>query len=249
MKIILANQYKNESSRIEEWIRYHKEIGIVDFVLVDDHSVDNSKDIAKSINDINIEILENEQAELSFNGGINTEKYRGSTQLAKTICNNFIRIHEYCYAKYGEEIIIGFFDIDEFIFSEKELDIPKTINDFIKDEPVISLYSLEVNSDKFEVGSEWITLQTTNSMSMENKLKSTRDTVIKSFQNLSFKNKIDFFTPCFNFNNFYNYGAIIHNGGINDETKKPHYSDLAFLHYRKPIYDPTKNIKLCDKKK
>jgi len=244
MKIILANQFKNESLRIEEWLRYHKELGFNDFVLMDDHSNDNSIEIAKSINGINVEVLSRIDAELSFKGAVDTDLYRGNSNFAEMISRSFMIIHEHVYKKYGNNSIIGFFDIDEFIFSEEELDVIKTIVNEIKDLPVLSLWGFEVNSDKFQVNGKWITLQTTNSMSMNNKLKSTKSTNIKSFQNLMFKHKTNFFNDCLTFKN---YGGIIHNGGINDQNYPPDCSKLAFLHYRKPIYDPIVNLPLCDK--
>ena len=42
MNIVLANQFKNEQNRLKEWLAYYKELKICDFILVDDHSSDNS---------------------------------------------------------------------------------------------------------------------------------------------------------------------------------------------------------------
>lgn len=243
MKIILANQFKNEALRIEEWLKYHQELGFKDFVLMDDNSNDDSIKIAKSINNINVDILTFKNNRTAFNGSIDTDRYRGSTEFAKNISDSFIKIHNYCYDKYGKDVVIGFFDVDEFIFSENNLDITSFIKEKINDLPVLSIFGFEVNSNNFNVNNGWVTLQTTLSMSYENKLKSTKKTNIKSFQNLNFKDKISFFEPCLKYGN---YGGIIHNGGVNDENVPPNYLDLAFLHYRYPIYDPETNIPLCN---
>jgi len=242
MKIILANQFKNEEKRIQEWILYHKSLGIKDFCLVNDYSTDKSIELIKSIHDVNVDILNSDCPELLyFKNSEMTEIYKGNVLLAHNIITNFKKIHNFCLNKYGENIIIGYFDVDEFIFSNSNYDVIETILKNIKDWPVLSLHSLEVDSTKFTLNS-WVTLQTTKAMSEKSKFKSTRATTKKSFQNLSLR------SLCNNFN-YYNLeiGSYIHNGGVpEDKTYTIPINELAFLHYRNPVYDPEINIPLCD---
>lgn len=238
MRIILANQYKNESKRILEWILYHKTLGIKDFILVDDYSTDNSIEIAESIDGINVEIIPSIRKPTRHYNGEFTNAYQFDSVLHYNIAANFKNVFEVCKEKYGKECIIGYYDIDEFLFSpllsEDDFDITKIILDEIKDWPVLSLHCFEVNSDKFNLDS-WITLQTTNTTNEKNRKISPRYECIKSFTNLSFIDKIDFFTDDSNY---------IHAGGIKDNYKDTHNvvetNKLAYMHYRKPMYDPEK---------
>jgi hypothetical protein len=242
MNIVIGNQFKNEQDRLEEWLLYYRELGIKDFILVNDHSTDNSVEIIKSIKDVNVNILNSQTNPLQFYNGNNTDKYRGNLQLAYNIILNFTRIHNYCLKHYGKNTALGFFDVDEFIFTNTPDLVTNVIKKLIHENPVLSIYSLEVNSEKFDLNS-WVTLQTTESMSIENRLKSTRAGVVKSFQNLNFVEIIDFF------NDYepYDVGIPIHWGATKIPRDFPDTELLAFLHYRKPIYDPIINIPLCDK--
>lgn len=75
MRIILANQFKNESLRIVEWLEYHRDRGIHDFILVDDHSTDDSVQKIQSVKGISAKILSSELPPLEFLNSQDTEAY------------------------------------------------------------------------------------------------------------------------------------------------------------------------------
>jgi hypothetical protein len=155
---------------------------------------------------------------------------------------NYKQIHKYCLDVYGKDTYLGFFDVDEFIFYKKykEKSLISVIEENIKNKPVMSLGSLEVNSDFFDLNKpEWITQQTTKAISFENKCKGTRKETVKSFQNLS-HNSVFYQSPDIM------YGYHIHYGGVTpDLCSFIPLEECAFLHYRMPIYHPEINKPLC----
>lgn len=244
MIIVLANQFKNEEARLQEWLLYHKTLGITNFVLVDDHSTDRSVEIINSIKGINVDIIKSEFSPIQcFSNSKDTNRYAGNGSLAMNIAQNYKIIHDFVVKKYGTECYLGYFDVDEFIFSKNNEDIIKILNDNAENYPTLMLSSLEVNSFKFNTVDGWLTLQTTNSMSEENRQKSTRSETIKSFQNLKLKDQFNFFENI----QYYNIGIFIHAGAIHpSKGKYINPNNLAFLHYRHPMYSPEINANLCD---
>lgn len=244
MKIVLCNQFKNESARLKEWLLYNKFLGISDFILIDDHSTDNSIEIIHSIKNINVHILKSQTQNLGYVNSNDTNSYAGNSDLAKNIIQNFKTAHSYCLSNYGKNTYLGFFDVDEFIFYKdyENIKITKIIESLIQDKPILCLGSLEVNSDLFSLESdEWVTQQSTNAISFENKKISTRAETVKSFQNLNYHDLSIFYKPPIKM-----YGYHIHyGGGLPSECAYAPLESFAFLHYRKPMYNPEINKKLC----
>jgi hypothetical protein len=226
MKIVLCNQFKN------------------DFILIDDYSKDNSIEIIKSIKDINVHILKATTPETSFENSKDTNAYAGISSLAVNIIKNFQRAHKFCLEIYGNDVYLGFFDVDEFLFYPEypNKKIIEIIDNNFDNKPVLCVGSLEVDSDLFDLNKEWITQQTTRGMSFKTKFEGTRRETVKSFQNLKYNDLSIFYNIPIHL-----YGHHIHHGGV--EPKNCNFLPLetcAFLHFRKPMYDPDINRKLCN---
>lgn len=262
MNIVLANQFKNESPRLIEWLTYYRDRGITDFVLCDDGSSDNSLDRIRSVSGIECLVFRSSSPESNFYNSSQTESYRGNYQLAVSISYNFKRAHALTLEKYGRNTILGFFDVDEFLLGETK-NLRDTIEKETADHLLVSICSFEVDSDRFTVGSNIPILnQTTRSMSTKNRYASERKSS-KSFVNLSLdtENRVQSA-------DIHLVGQNIHCGGIDvgavfgvDCVQHPkEESDewicggwklsapnkIKFLHYRSPSYISRSNSHLFD---
>jgi hypothetical protein len=243
MKIVLANQFKNEEKRLEEWLLYNKALGVTDFILVNDHSTDNSLNIIKNIKGITVHVLTSEYPpDNRMYSSIDTQKYANGGWVAGTIAKNFIKIHEFCIKKYGREVFLGFFDVDEFIFFDtNKTTLLDLVKNNIENYPVFGLSSTEVNCDTFNVDGSWLTLQNYVATSPETQAISTRGGTAKVFQNLNYPDLTIFYK------NKNDVGGIVHCGGVEMSQVKYYPRELcAFLHFRKPMYSPEINRKLCN---
>lgn len=189
MRIILANQFKNESLRIVEWLEYHRGQGIHDFILVDDHSSDDSVEKIKSVTGIRTKILPSELPSLEFLNSQDTEAYRGNERLAKVIVLNFNKVFQYVRQYYDRNTVLGFIDFDEFLFSDaSQKSVATLLAENIQSYAVMSVSSFEVDSRKFHVTNGPVLTQTTRSMSVKSRALSSRNFVVKSFINFSSPN-------------------------------------------------------------
>ena len=189
MRIILANQFKNESLRIVEWLEYHRDQGIYDFILVDDHSTDDSVEKIKSVTGIRATVLPSELPPLKFMNSQDTEAYRGNERLAKVIVLNFNKVFQYVKEHYHQNTVLGFIDFDEFLFADaSQKSVATLIAENIESYAVMSVSSFEVDSRKFHVTNGSVLKQTTRSMSVKSRALSTRNFVVKSFINFSSPN-------------------------------------------------------------
>lgn len=242
MKIVLANQFRNESKRLKEWLIYNKQLGIKDFILINDNSTDESLSVINSIKEIKVHVLNSERSNTKYYNSTDTNKYAGDSNLAESMIFNFKKAHEFCLETYGRNTYLGFFDVDEFIFFEKYKN--KNLNEILylgKDFPSICLDSFEVNSDLFEINEKWVTQQTTVGISYENKNESSRKGVVKSFQNLNYSDINVFYKS-----ELHMYGYHIHYGGVEPQNCFYMNSKICgFLHYRKPMYHEEINKVLC----
>lgn len=264
MNIVLANQFKNESSRLVEWLTYYRDRGITHFILCDDGSTDDSQDRIRSVSGIECLVFQSSTFGSPFLNSTQTESYRGNHTLAVNISANFKKAHSLAIEKYGKDTILGFFDVDEFLVGET-----RNIRDVVEQETrnhlLVSVCSFEVDSDRFNVRSPTPLLnQTTRSMSTENRYVSERGTTFKSFANLSLdaSNTVQYA-------NLNLVGYNIHAGGIDlnavfgtDMPIQPMRGDdewchggwklsapnkIKFLHYRSPSYISRSNFHLFDK--
>jgi hypothetical protein len=186
MKIILTNQFKNESLRIVEWLEYYRDRGIKDFILINDNSTDDSIQKINSVPNISVTIINSDLPEVNFFSSNQTEKYRDNEELQKSIVHNFNRVFNLVKSYADNNLILGFIDVDEFIFSSKDNEnISDLIIDEIKSYAVISLSSYEVDSRLFDLKSGSLLAQCTRSMTTEKRLACTRNWITKSFINFS----------------------------------------------------------------
>jgi hypothetical protein len=81
MKIILTNQFKNESLRIVEWLEYYRDRGIEDFILINDNSTDDSVQKINSVPNVSVTIISSDLPEVNFFSSDQTEKYRDNEEL------------------------------------------------------------------------------------------------------------------------------------------------------------------------
>ena len=244
MNVILCNQFKNEALRLKEWLLYNKEIGVSNFILINDHSTDDSIDIIKSIKDITVHIINAKTPQTTFNNSRDTNSYQGDLTLAANLIINYRYAHNFCLNTYGRDTYLGFFDVDEFIFyreypNKNLLDI---IENKFDNKPVLCIGSLEVDSNLFDINARYITKQTTRAMSFENKSKGTRSATVKSFQNLQYNDLTLFYKEP-----LHEYGIHIHQGGVTEiHCAYMPLNKCAFLHYRSPMYNPDINRQLCN---
>jgi hypothetical protein len=266
MNIVIANQFKNESKRIPEWLEYYRDRGITEFVLVDDNSTDNSLEAINSVRGVNVSVLKSDSSNLSYQNSIDTERYRGDTSLAHSMSLNFRKVHKYVLDKYETNTILGFFDVDEYIVGETS-DLNKIIRETISQYLMVSLCSFEIDSDTIDLDSNTPLLkQTTRSTSTLGRTKCTRRNTIKSFANLSRDDSNVIFSAPID-----RYGESIHACGVPSiifDGMLDHYANqpksdtdenvtdgrlllaqpkhLKFLHYRVPSYDLKINKPLFD---
>lgn len=232
MEIILANQFRNEAPRLEEWLRYHAELGVDRFVLADDGSTDASRDIAESTG-LNVEFITPPSTCAVWSSDA-TEAYRGSDRLARSIVSSFKFIQGRVQSR-NRDCALGFFDVDEFLFVPDRRPLREVLAEEIAGAKALVVPSYEVHSGMFTVGASWVTRQTTRSMSDKNRQQCTRHAVGKSFQNMQFDGHWERPDE--------EYGVHIHYGGMVSPTPS---KALRFLHYRSPMYDFPFNSKLCD---
>jgi len=181
MKIVLASQFKNEAIRAVEWLEYYKARGIVDFILCDDHSTDDSIARINSVEGIKVKHFSSQSVPTRFSGSSDTELYKWDLEHPQNQHTNFRRMFAYACEHYGPDTAIGFLDMDEFIFTNRDAPLHQVISEKIKPYAVMSICSFEVDSRTFELNGSNLLDQTTRSMSVENRAISTRRTTVKSF--------------------------------------------------------------------
>lgn len=272
MRIVIANQFKNESKRLRDWLEYYRDRGVTEFVLFDDHSTDGSREVIESVDGIHAVVMNSPFDALSFHNGKDTEAYKGDVSLALAISSNFRIIHNFVKKNYGPNTLLGFFDVDEYIVGYDK-DLGKIIRSVASDWLMTSLCSFEIDSDYIDLNSDVPMIkQTTRTTSTINRTRCTRSTTVKSFinlgredSNLAFSAPIDA------------VGESIHCCGIpswhlyfneKNQSVRGHYKNqpqtddegysvdgrlllappnvLKFLHYRKPAYDLETNKPLFD---
>ena len=267
MNIVIANQFKNESRRIPEWLEYYRDRGITEFVLVDDNSTDNSLEAINSVKGVNVSVLKSDSTNLPFQNSLDTERYKGDVSLAESISRNFRKIHKYVLGKYGTNTILGFFDVDEYIVGETS-DLNKIIRETVSQYLMVSLCSFEIDSDTINIDSNTpLIKQSTRSTSTFGRTKCTRWSTVKSFANLSREDSDTIFSVPINY-----YGESIHGCGVPSKMYSAnnvgHFMNqpksdtdeevtdgrlllaqpnrLKMLHYRIPSYDLQINKPLFD---
>ena len=209
MKIVLASQFKNEAVRAVEWLEYYRDRGISDFILCDDHSTDHSLERINSVSGITVTHFSSQSEPTRFTGSSDTELYKWDLEHPQNQHTNFRRMFTYACEHYGPDTAIGFLDMDEFIFTNSDLPLVQVISEKIKPYAVMSICSFEVDSRTFELNGIKLVDQSTHSMSVESRVKSTRRTSVKSLIHLGHPlHKFAFTEP------IPEIGAGIHTAGL-----------------------------------
>ncbi|ABP33558.1 glycosyltransferase family 2 protein [Polynucleobacter asymbioticus] len=209
MKIVLASQFKNEAVRAVEWLEYYKARGIVDFILCDDHSTDDSIARINSVEGIKVKHFSSQSVPTRFSGSSDTELYKWDLEHPQNQHTNFRRMFAYACEHYSSDTAIGFLDMDEFIFTNSDVPLHQVITEKIKPYAVMSICSFEVDSRTFVLNGSNLLDQTTRSMSVESRARSTRRTTVKSFIQLGHPlSKYAFTEP------ISEIGAGIHTSGL-----------------------------------
>jgi Glycosyl transferase family 2 len=104
MELAISTMTKNQGSRLEEWIRYHNKLGFNKFIIFLDNCNDNSEEVLKSIEDIEIIIYKTENFDRSINRLYWIKK---SHKMYDYVLENFVNLDW-----------IGFIEVDEFIFPQ-----------------------------------------------------------------------------------------------------------------------------------
>lgn len=234
--------FKNEALRLKEWLTYHYVCGFKNYVLIDDHSTDASRSVIKEVtdkfSDISVQVLPNDLGELGFKGGVDTERYRGSHALLDVINYNFKKAFDLLKEK---KPIIGYYDVDEFLFSKSKPVADEVRRLFQVSPEVVMLAAMDFQADylKFSVDRGWITAQTTAETTDQERRSTGRSETRKCFINL--ERSVNFFiAPELRPASARALGIVTpHNLGIGEDTSKvavPSYDELAFLHYRHVPY-------------
>ncbi|MCL2416817.1 MAG: glycosyltransferase family 92 protein [Bacteroidales bacterium] len=104
--LAVCTMAKNESSYFDEWIKWHRDLGVEKFYIYDNESTDNTKEVLAPY-------IKSGLVEYTFFAGKRKQ----------------LPIYDDCFAKHRLDAHwIAFIDIDEFIVPIKE----KTIPDFLK---------------------------------------------------------------------------------------------------------------------
>jgi hypothetical protein len=232
--VYLSNMFKNEKARLLEWLTYHYVCGFRRFVLVNDYSTDDSLaiiDKTRRLPGIEITVLNNELRSLPFSGGSDTERYRGSVELCQALMANYRRVFEMLK---GEGPIIGYFDVDEFLFS-KTGPVSEVMLKIFEAHPEVSMLMLmDYQADflKFDFNKSWITQQSTAQTSEQERASNERSTTRKCFLNLARSHDFFIAPGVGGLLQMHDFGRV---GMVGNYT--PGGEELAFLHYRHIPYN------------
>lgn len=106
MNIGLSTMTKNQSLRLNEWILYHKNLGVNYFIIYLDNCTDNSEEVLKSIEDTNIIIYKTE----NFGDDIKNLHWINRSQ----------EMYSYTLKNFNYLDWLIFIEVDEFIFPQNE---------------------------------------------------------------------------------------------------------------------------------
>jgi len=129
--IHIVTQLRNESKRIEEWIKYHNRLGVSNFIIYDDNSIDNSKEIINKIsNNYSIKLFDSNKIGRYVNSD-NPNEY-GIIDAVRRVVDSYNKGLLYIKQHYNENDWIAFIEVDEFLVPQKKdyglLDIISNIN-------------------------------------------------------------------------------------------------------------------------
>lgn len=245
--LILGTHMKNERPRVREWLAYHAALGFSAAYLVDDAATDGTPEEALragQAHSVRVRSMPSTSpACLRERGSEDTEAYRGNTRLALAIIEGFKRILDAVRSDYPNGACLALIDVDEFLFCRDPVNQPaetiRRAHAGIGD--LLIPPSYEVDSRTFDPAAGPVTAQSTRSMSSAARRRCTRAEVGKAV--LFTDRPAPFFSEPLT-----RYGAHIHRGGVPDGYHRVAEGyDLAFLHYRKPMYDPEHNGELFDR--
>lgn len=129
MNIGVSTMTKNQGSRLIEWVKYHKNLGVTKFIIFLDNCTDNSFEVLSQFENIDIDIR------------LTSEIYHTSTSWI----NRSHEMYNFVLKNYSDLDWICFIEVDEFIFPQSEINFI----DYLKSLDTECLY---INSWDFKGG-------------------------------------------------------------------------------------------------
>lgn len=106
MILAIATMTKNQGGRLKEWINYHVKLGFNKFIIYLDNCTDNSYEILSNITEVDIIIHKTSDLDVS---------HQDSDWISRSH-----RMYNHTLRNYSHCDWIGFIEVDEFIFPQKE---------------------------------------------------------------------------------------------------------------------------------
>ncbi len=106
MKYAISTMCKNQGNRLVEWVNYHHNLGFNKFIIYLDNCDDNSYEILKSLNTIDISIYETKDIDIN---------YKNPDWISRSH-----KMYNHCLKKYNNCEWICFIEVDEFIYPQKK---------------------------------------------------------------------------------------------------------------------------------
>lgn len=233
MKYVITNQFRNESSRLEEWILYHSYQGFDSFILFDDWSDDNSVEILNKLRDkysLNIIVEKTDGKGVKYKNSSETNSYNGNIDVAWRIARSATKGLEIARQNNPHSIIfIG--EVDEFLHTPLDIKIVDLIENLqLKhNEKHLYIQSFDV-CDSFTLDKPILTQAcTTNRWGYQWRKKTIFNDRGKSITTPSTTDKV------------LEQGGHIHylttgDKNIFPQSKRVDWQTLRIHHFRKPSY-------------
>jgi hypothetical protein len=109
MNLALSTMTKNQGSRLEEWILYHRNLGHEKFIIFLDECSDNSEEILKKLKSNNVDI-DYFKTEIDFTDLMRLHWIDRSHEVYNYVLANYSQSYDW----------ISFIELDEFIFPQKK---------------------------------------------------------------------------------------------------------------------------------
>jgi hypothetical protein len=213
MKLGLATMTKNQGTRLEEWVTYHKNLGHEKFIIFLDDCTDESEKTLQSL--IN----------LGFDIDIYKTNIFGDSVLNLDWISRSHKMYDFVLEKYSNLDWISFIEVDEFIFPQKK---EISFLDFLKSVDTKCLY---INSWDFKAP-----FDETKQILGQSYLGWTDEQRYNSIYRFRGKSiiKPNEFTKCMDAHHF-----MQKNGGISKEFKAEHVNYIQINYGKEVVIDDT----------
>lgn len=233
----IITQAKDQSSRLKDWILYHKEQGFDTIIYFDDYSEDDSIKVLEQISvKYNVNIIVNYSDgfgnKKSQQDMANSDSYAGDSSVCDRIIRSFNKGLQIVKA-INPDAICAFIDVDEFIVSNDNVSM--VIDGLFETKNQIYVHSFDV-SDEFETG-DWYTLNenTSKRWCYESRKKSVFGFRGKS---ICIASSLDYIPEGSNYVHVlkpeYNSISHLYNQELVDNISIDDYNKLRIHHFRKP---------------